>query len=167
MTPPGAVFDAVTYVQALASPGGPAAACWQRARAGEVILYVSEESLAELADVLARPKLARRLNISGDVVRTYLAAIRDAAVTVADVPVRFTYPRDPKDEPLVNLALAAGAKYLVTWDNDLLDLMAEGDAAGQALRAQAPNLSILTPPELLQVFRTAAPGGPTGSVGPA
>lgn len=54
----------------------------------------------------------------------------------------------------MNLALAAGARYLVTWDNDLLDLTADGNTDGTLLKAQAPDLTILTPPEMMRILRT-------------
>jgi predicted nucleic acid-binding protein len=70
--------------------------------------------------------------------------------TVSDVPKVFTYPRDPDDEPQINLAVAAGVRYLVTWDNDLLDLMSEKKAAGSDFRQRFPQLLILTPVALIR-----------------
>jgi predicted nucleic acid-binding protein len=70
--------------------------------------------------------------------------------TVSDVPKVFTYPRDPDDEPQINLAVAAGAQYLVTWDNDLLDLMNEKKAAGSDFRRRFPHLLILSPVALIR-----------------
>ncbi|OWK36611.1 putative toxin-antitoxin system toxin component, PIN family [Fimbriiglobus ruber] len=157
MTPPGAVFDAVTFVQALANPAGPAAACWERVRAGELVHYTSGDTLAELADVVSRPKLVKKLRIAPEIARTFLESVRAQSTLVTDVPVRFRYDRDPKDEPLVNLALASEARYLVTWDKDLLDLSQDENAAGEALKAQAPDLTILTPPDLLRILRTTDP----------
>ena len=155
MTPPGAVFDAVTFVQSLANPGGPAAACWQRVQAGELAHFSSDDTLAELADVVSRPKVAKRLKFDAEIARPFLDSVRSPSTVVADVPARFSYPRDPQDEPRVNLARAAGARDLVTWDNDLLDLMKDGNADGGALTALAPDLSILTPPEMMRVLRSA------------
>jgi predicted nucleic acid-binding protein len=66
---------------------------------------------------------------------------------VPDVPKAFTLERDPKDEPYINLAIAAAAQYLVTWDKDLLDL-----AGNELFRQAYPNLTILDPPTLLRVF---------------
>lgn len=51
---------------------------------------------------------------------------------------QFSYERDPKDEPYVNLALAAGAKYLVTRDKDLLDLMSEGVSQARTFEGSFP-----------------------------
>jgi predicted nucleic acid-binding protein len=52
----------------------------------------------------------------------------------AEVPVFFHYDRDPDDEHVLNLAIATKATYVVTRDNDLLDLMVEGNAAGSRCR---------------------------------
>jgi putative PIN family toxin of toxin-antitoxin system len=158
MTPPGAVFDAVTFVQSLANPDGPAAACWQRVLAGELQLFTDDPTLAEVADVVSRPKVAKRLAFDAEIAKSFLDEIRKRSTQLASVPSRFSYARDPKDEPLVNLALAAGAKYLVTWDNDLLDLMQPDNADGIALRLQLAELVILTPPDLMRILRTHSPG---------
>jgi predicted nucleic acid-binding protein len=55
----------------------------------------------------------------------------------------------------VNLALAAAVRHLVTWDRDLLDLMGESSAEGQAFRAAHPDLRIVSPPSLLRELRPA------------
>jgi putative PIN family toxin of toxin-antitoxin system len=153
MTPPGAVFDAVTFVQSLANPDGPAAACWQRVLAGELHLFTDDPTLAEVADVVSRSKVARRLAFDAEIAKSFLDDIRKRSTQFLDAPARFSYSRDPKDEPLINLAIAAGAKYLVTWDNDLLDLMQPDSADGIALRLLSANLVILTPPELMRILR--------------
>lgn len=53
--------------------------------------------------------------------------------------------RDPKDEPYLNLAIAAKATYLVSRDRDLLDLMAD-----PTFRQRHPDLLILDPVEFLR-----------------
>ena len=45
------------------------------------------------------------------------------------------------------LAIAANADYLVTWDKDMLDLMQD-----EGFRIQYPRLTILNPVALLQVL---------------
>jgi len=67
------------------------------------------------------------------------------------VPSVYSLPRDLDDEPYLNLALAADADYLVTWDKDLLDLMQD-----TTFRAQYPRLTILNPVALLQILRSPA-----------
>ena len=70
--------------------------------------------------------------------QAFVGDLASKAVFLADVPAIFSYPRDPKDEPYLNLALASGAGYLITWDKDLLDLMNETSLEGKALRQRFP-----------------------------
>jgi putative PIN family toxin of toxin-antitoxin system len=140
--PAGAVFDCVVLVQAAANRHGPAAACLRLVDDGRLALIASPPTLAELGEVLRRPRLRERLRtLTPEVTGAFLEELSRKVVTVTDVPARFTYPRDPKDEPYVNLALAAGARYLVTWDRDLLDLM-EDNPAGIDFRKRFPDLEV-------------------------
>lgn len=81
--------------------------------------------------------------------------IRTHSTLVTDVPRGFWYPRDPGDEPYLDLAIAAGARYLVSRDRDVLDLQAPDSRPSQELRAVAPDLTILDPVEFLrEIHRT-------------
>ena len=62
------------------------------------------------------------------------------------------YERDPDDEPYLNLAIAAGAQYLVSRDNDLLDLQNPDSKPGQQLRALLPRLTILDPVDFINLL---------------
>lgn len=161
MAAPRAVFDCVIFVQAMARRAGPAGACWELARAGRVTVCLSRPVLDEIAEVLRRPKLADKLGITEEVVRAFLAELIVRAIMVDEVPDRFRYPRDPKDERYVNLAAAANATHLVTRDNDLLDLMRDDAPAGREFREQFPNLTILDPVAFLNAVRPKPPNGPS------
>ncbi len=50
-----AVFDCNTFVQALFNPKGFAMRCFEAVKTGEVMLFVSPETLLEIRDVLQRP----------------------------------------------------------------------------------------------------------------
>lgn len=65
-----------------------------------------------------------------------------------EVPEVFPLPRDRKDEPYINLAIASRSCYLVSRDKDLLDLIDD-----PAFRLAFPELTILDPPTLLGVLR--------------
>src|SRR5262249_36645718 len=124
---PRVIFDCVVCLQGAAREAGPAGACFRLMRDGHITVYVSQSTLAEVAEVLNRPKSRQRFRtLTPERVEAFLRELQSAAVLVDQVPQVFTYSRDPDDEPYVNLALAAGAQYLITWDNDLLDLMGEG-----------------------------------------
>jgi putative PIN family toxin of toxin-antitoxin system len=141
-----AVFDCVILLQAAARATGPAGACLQAVRDGRLELVVSPAVLAEVRDVLTRPKTLRKFPaLTLEAVGTFLEDVTAIAVTLPDVPKVFTLARDPKDEPYIDLALAAKARYLVSRDNDLLDLMED-----ERFRRQYPDLTIIDPVSLLR-----------------
>ena len=145
---PGVVFDCVVYLQAVAGPSGPASRLLELLEAGRFTLYVSDDVLSEVREVLGRPKVrAKNPAITDETIRELFDCLARLATKVSDIPSLFSLPRDPDDEPYVNLALAADADYLVTRDLDLLDLMNDSD-----FRARHPQLTILNPVALLQVL---------------
>jgi putative PIN family toxin of toxin-antitoxin system len=141
-----AVFDCVILLQAAGRPFGPSAACLQAVRDGRLKLFVSDDILAELRDVLTRPKTLRKFPaLTLEAVDVFLLDLANRATTFGEVAKVFSLPRDPKDEPYVDLAAAAQARYPVSRDNDLLDLM--GDAV---FRRQFPGLTVIDPVALLR-----------------
>jgi putative PIN family toxin of toxin-antitoxin system len=139
------------FLQAAARPGGPAGACLQAVRDGRVQLFVSPEILAE---VLARPRTLRKFPaLTVEAVDLFVRDVEGLSVSMPDVPLAFTLDRDPKDEPYINLALAAGARYLASRDKDLLDLMGDED-----FRRRFPDLTILDPVSLLEEMAKATRG---------
>jgi putative PIN family toxin of toxin-antitoxin system len=156
-TRPAVVFDCMTYLQATASPTGPAAGRFRLVEAGQLRLLTSQKILDEVRDVLARPRIRKKNpRLTDGLVEAFLAHVMSLASPASAIPTAFAYPRDPKDEPYLNLAIAEGAEVLVSWDKDLLDLMNPANPDGQRLRAQAPSLKILTPPDFLARIRAAS-----------
>ena len=147
----------MVFVQTMANAKGPACACYELVRSGRLVLYVSPEILAEVGDVLSRPKVRRKLpTLTDEAVEAFLRDVIGRAVILSQVPEAFKLERDPKDERYLNLALASRAAYLVTWDRDLLDLMND-----EGFRQQFPQLTILEPPALLRQFpQTPAEAAP-------
>jgi putative PIN family toxin of toxin-antitoxin system len=167
MTVPVAVFDCMVYLQAAARPEGPARACLAMVQQGRVILCISPAVRAEVENVLNRPKVRQKFpSLTPEAVAAFLLDI-DALVRIAgEVPKVVTFPRDPKDEPYLNLAVAAGATRLVTWDNDLLDLMAD-NPDGTDFRGRFPGLAILTPVAFLrEQNQPPSPSAGSGETGP-
>jgi len=124
------------------------------AELGLVELCVSGEVLAEIRDVLTRPKIQRRFPaVTDEVVERLLAALGQRSLLIAPVPRIFVYDRDPKDEPYINLAIAAGARFLVSRDSDILDLASPMSADGARARIHAPDLQILDAVSFLAVLR--------------
>jgi putative PIN family toxin of toxin-antitoxin system len=80
----------MVFVQALASDQGPAFACFQLARDGKIALCVSPEILAEVADVLARPKLRKKLpSLTSERITAFLDDLVSLADFIDNVPAQF------------------------------------------------------------------------------
>jgi putative PIN family toxin of toxin-antitoxin system len=144
----------MVFLQAASRPRGPAARLFiEFIESGNLTLYVSDAVLAEVRDVLGRPSIrAKNPAITDDRVEAFLRRIDQVAQRINEISSTYFLPRDPDDEPYLNLALSANANYLVTWDKDMLDLMQD-----EGFRTQHPQLTILNPVALLQAL-TPAPG---------
>jgi putative PIN family toxin of toxin-antitoxin system len=125
---------------------------------GTVELYVSVEVLAEVRDVLSRPRHKEKFPaLTDEHVGRFLAAIASQSKLVDVVPSIYTVDRDPKDSKYVNLALAASAEYLVSWDQHLLGLMDELSAEGTDFRRRFPTLQVLDPVRFVAAVAPAVP----------
>jgi putative PIN family toxin of toxin-antitoxin system len=144
------VFDCGVFFQALISPRGPAGNCFTAATDGGLVLIISRFVLTELRDVCLRPHLVRRFRLSESRVVAFVAQVEDVATLVEMVPHVFDYPRDPDDEHYVDLAVASHARLIVSRDNDLLALEDPGNENGLSFHQRFPDLTILTPEELLE-----------------
>lgn len=146
------VFDCNTFLQGVISDRGPGAACLDLFRSGAVTLVLSPDVLAEIRDVLNRSELRQRFRrLTPERVEELLQSLVSTATLVTEVPRYFELPRDPKDEPYLNLAITAGANYLITRDKDLLDLMDQGKKDGREFRQRYPELTILDPTDFLEL----------------
>lgn len=111
------------FLQAAARPTGPAAALLELAEISAVELLVSEATLAELRDVLNRPSIQRKFPaLTTVLVADFIERIKLCSSYSANIPSVFPFDRDPKDAKYIDLAFAAKADFLVTRDNDILDL---------------------------------------------
>ena len=57
----------------------------------------------------------------------------------------YEYARDPHDEAYLNLAIESGADFLITLDNDLLDLMKWEREEGREFQKRFRRLNIVDP----------------------
>jgi putative PIN family toxin of toxin-antitoxin system len=117
-----AVLDPSVLISAFISRRGGAPDRIVRAwRDGAFELIVSPQLIAELTDVLGRPKFS--LQAGDGRAQAYIAAFAEDAIQVVD-------PRNPAqlspvsdDDHLIALAQAAGADVIVSGDNDLTQLV--------------------------------------------
>jgi putative PIN family toxin of toxin-antitoxin system len=112
------VLDTNTLVSRLLAPGGVAARAVDHALQHGVLL-VSEPTLAELVEVLARPKY--RPYLSPDDRQRFLELLGGVAQVVS-ITRSHRACRDPKDDKILNVAIAGEARAIITADPDLLAL---------------------------------------------
>ena len=104
-----------------------------------------------MRDVLLRPKTRARFpSVTSEAVEAFLQDLADKASLQESVPSKFTGMRDPKDEPYINLALAAGGAYLVSRDSDLSDLMRWDTEDGRDFQKRFRSLKIVRPETFLE-----------------
>jgi len=156
---PRVVLDTVVFVQALISGRGHAAGCIDRLRAGRFIVLMSNATFAELRAVPFRPKLRRKYPfVTDEQVVTFISEIESLAVVIPSPPTTLKLPRDPKDEPLIDLAVAGSARFLVTWnERHLTYLMNQNTPEGKEFCTRFPNVRILPPPDFLAAMDLLAP----------
>lgn len=117
---PRAVVDVNVLVSALLRTDGTPAQVLRSWLAGAFELIVSERLLVELAQVIERPRLARRIDPLA--VDALVAALQAEALRIADPPAERVVEADPNDDYLIALARAGGAHVIVTGDSHLLEL---------------------------------------------
>lgn len=159
--PVRAVYDCVVFLQGAGRRGNAARACLDLVDDGTVQLCLSPATLAEIDDVLHRPELLAKFPLiaSADS-RNLLLAARRKALLLSAVPNVFALSRDPDDEPYTDLAVAADARYLVTWnDRHLTYLMRQDTPEGAEFCRRFPHLRIVDPPTFLREVRGTV-GGP-------
>ncbi len=148
--PPRVVVDCMVFVQAAANEKSSAAHILDLLEEGKITLYVSKVILAEALYVLNRSDVRASLrNLSDVAVEALFERLEQSATLIKQVPKRFVYPRDPKDEPYINLAIEMKADYLVSRDNDLLDLMKWENEEGREFQKRFRFLRIVTPESFL------------------
>ena len=115
-----AVLDTVVYVRAVLNPNG----LW-----GRVVFHLSDRYdlvlsppiAAEILDVVTRPRVRNKIPSIGDQAIQQIIAVTSTAEFV-EPTTRLTVCRDPKDDKFFECAVAAGAKYIVSEDRDVLDV---------------------------------------------
>lgn len=150
---PRVVFDCNVLLQAAAREKSVAAKCLNLAESGLVQICVSREVLAEAEDVLNRPEIRAHFpDLSDETVGAFLKRLEKLSALVRPVPKKFSYPRDEDDEPYINLAVAAGADFIVSRDRDLLDLMTGHADECKEFRQRFRPLKVIEPAEFLRLI---------------
>jgi putative PIN family toxin of toxin-antitoxin system len=118
--------DTNVWVSAILNPAGPPAKVRRALERGDFTLVTSRPMLEELAEVLARPRIAGKYGITAeDIAELVGLLVEKADVVEARGDLRLC--RDPDDDVVLETAVNGRADVLVTRDEDLsrdLDLTA-------------------------------------------
>jgi putative PIN family toxin of toxin-antitoxin system len=148
------VYDCMVFLQGAARGNSPAGFCLSLAERGFVELCLSEPILLEIGGVLRRPALRAKFPVLTDeFIMRFLDIVRGFSTFFGDVTRELLLARDPKDEPYINLARRAQARYLVSRDADLLDVSTASDRDSRRIRENCPGLQIVDPVRFLSLLR--------------
>ncbi|WP_428305396.1 putative toxin-antitoxin system toxin component, PIN family [Lacipirellula sp.] len=143
------VYDCMLFFRSAARPER-VSRLFELVDSGKVTLALGAEVLAEIHDVLNRTEHQSKFaTLTPEAVTLFLQHFLRTSFWIDAVPEQYELKRDPKDSKYINLALASGAAWLVTWDKDLLELSRSDSAVGQEFRALYPRLRIGTPENFL------------------
>jgi len=117
---PRVVVDPGVFVSALIAPKGTPAQLLDLLLEQRFELVVSPRLLRELTGVLLRDRFRRYVTAAE--VRELVADLAAVAIVLRDPPDPAAVTRDPNDDYLVALAVAAQADALISGDRDLTDL---------------------------------------------
>ena len=146
MAKPLAVFDCVVFVQSLISEAGPAARSLELFEQGKFSIAVSRDILFEIREVLSRSTLRQSYpRLTDERVEHLIEVLLYRGKFFRQIRRHYEYPRDPFDEAYLNLAIEARADFLVTRDNDMLDLMKWAREEGREFQRRFRSLKIIDP----------------------
>lgn len=150
MARPRAIFDCNTFVQAMAFEHGPAGQCLRLFEAGAFELLVSRSILSELRRVLDYAEVrAISPNLTDKRIGAFLSRIAFRSTLVRRVRHSIDFPRDPKDQPYLDLAVTTKPAFLVTRDKNMLWLMTGHAVVCKEFRRRAHPVRVVDPVQFL------------------
>ncbi len=156
---PRVVFDCNVLLQAAAREKSVAAKCLNLAESSLIQICLSREVLAEAEDVLNRPEIRAHFpDLSDEIVVAFLKRLQKLSLLIRPVPKKFSYARDEDDEPYINLAVEAGADFIISRDRDLLDLMTGHTDECKEFRQRFRPLRVIEPTEFLRLIEEREAG---------
>lgn len=116
-----AVVDTNILVRAVIKPTGSVGPVLKRLRDKDYLLIYSEPLLSEFVDVINRPRIRDKYHITPEDISTVVALLILRGREIRSVE-RIEICRDPKDNMVLEAAIAGEAQVIVSGDEDLLTL---------------------------------------------
>ena len=148
---PRLVVDTNTVLRGLAKPNSTSGRTLASIENGDALLLTSKRVIEEYRLILFDPNILSRFpQLNPRAIEAALRRLIYLSASFGTVRTRFEFPRDPKDEKFLALAIAGGATHLVTFDEDLLSLPNSHTDAAKRLRQRLPGLQIKLPADFLR-----------------
>ena len=146
------VLDTNVILRGLLGIRSPAGRVLQLAERGRVTLLLSKPVMDEYRSVLTDAEIVDRFpELTPQRVEVALRRLRYLSDYARVVRARFDFPRDPRDEIFIVLAISGEATDIVSLDNDLLSLPTGRGGAAKRLRQRLPRVRVLRPEQFLEV----------------
>jgi len=113
-----AVIDTNIWVSALLNPSGYPARLRKSFEEGVFKVVVSEAILEELADVLKRPRIRKKYDITPEDIEEIITLIEERSEHVL-LSGNIEICRDKDDNFVIETAIKGKAEYIVTRDDDI------------------------------------------------
>ncbi|MCC6578986.1 MAG: putative toxin-antitoxin system toxin component, PIN family [Phycisphaeraceae bacterium] len=155
-TPRRVVLDTNILVRGLVNLRSDSGLILRACETRHMVPLLSQELISEYRYILTEPELvARYPKLKPTAVKIAVERLIYLGDVVHTGRVRFEFPRDPKDEKLLVLAIAGEATELITTDLDLLDLPHGRNDAAKRFRQRLPSTGVLRPDAFIAQFGTA------------
>jgi len=144
------VLDTNVLLRAFVNPESASGQVFDACEARQVVSLLSFAILREYRAVLGDKKIVsrfpqlRRREISAAIER-----LRYVSDLYRSVKAHFSYSRDPKDEPFIELAIEGNASHLITADQDMLSLPNGRDEPSRRFRQRLQDIDVLRPEEFV------------------
>lgn len=119
------ILDTNVWVSGLLLPTSNAGTIIKKWQTFKFESVSSPYILQEIAKVLTYPKIENRLKWDHTQIQTYLDLLSFYSEVVAVSEIVAHVKTDPKDSPILSTLIISHADFLVSGDNDLLDLKDE------------------------------------------
>lgn len=148
MTPPRVIYDTMVFVQWALLPPGRQHKTTTFFEQGRIELCMSPALAAEIARALRYPELRGKApHLTDKLIDAILNRLRTGAVWFDSIPHQFSHAVHGDDDHIFDLAIAARALYLVTWEARHLEMARKHPDDARRLRGFAPQLRIISPSE--------------------
>jgi len=94
--------------------------------AGDFLIVTCPTAIAELSDVLNRPRIREKYHLTEQDIRDFIRQFSRQAILVPGTSVSGVIVADPKDDMFISCAVEGQARYIISGDHHLQELSRYG-----------------------------------------